>query len=376
MKKVNYFIVTALLVCVLLFGGCTKADSADYKICNSNYEIAVKKYVGDDGHNNDHIFKKVIIDESTDTVGYVVDLSSLDAYNQIIYDAIQADSFDEDNESMNFGLLKAGNEYDVVVNSVSNYYAKYYAQVNEISIQKAKDNGVEIPQSVYANLYNKIEGLKSAFKTLANLKTKLIASCRSEIIQNNVIQTTNYEDYLLAYQDVIKVLSDVNKAYQKLHFDYLFKYDSNSGDPLTDGQTQRWVDSAILYCGIYYYIKDMKSSLTIQNAFGHGITGDAGFNEKFSAIYENYQNKVIANSTDSSAIFTYQIAEQKLKSVIYDMDRFSQASRDVKNYLKTHKLTQIDTTRADFADIRYQYEFTQIFDQNVLNLQDMIISYL
>ncbi|MBO7508540.1 MAG: hypothetical protein J6T39_02735, partial [Clostridia bacterium] len=185
-----------------------------------------------------------------------------------------------------------------------------------------------------------------------------------------------FENYLVSYQRLIKVLIGINKAYQTLHFDYLNYYDSASGDPLSSGQTQRWVDSAILYCGIYYYIKDMKTVRTIQNSFGHGITGDAGFVEKFSVIYENYKNKIIADSTDSSAIFTYQIAERKLKSVIYDMDRFDQASTEIAKYLKAHKLTKVDTSRKDFAEIKYQYEFTQVFEKNVLNLQDMIISYL
>ena len=106
------------------------------------------------------------------------------------------------------------------------------------------------------------------------------------------------------------------------------------------------------------------------------IVKDEAIEDFKKTVGENYKNKIIADSTDSSAIFTYQIAERKLKSVIYDMDRFDQASTEIAKYLKAHKLTKVDTSRKDFAEIKYQYEFTQVFEKNVLNLQDMIISYL
>ena len=372
MKKFNYVIVTILLACVMFFGGCaTKAESANYKTCNDYFANVAKKYVS----GNDYIFVPALI-ESTDSNTYVVDLFSKDAYNQTIYEQIESDSFDEESDTMNFGLLKKGNEYQTIMEAVSTYYARYQSQANDISVQNAINNGISIPQSVYADLYNQIDKLDGVSKALANKKTKFVTDCKNSISQKNNIQKSDFVNYLQAYQDFIQVVADINKAYQVLHFDYIYNYDTTSGQPLSDGQTQRWVDSAILYCGIYYYIKDMKNSLSLQNAFAHGISQDAGFTNKFCPILENRQDNLIANEDNGSAISTYQVAAKKLKSIINDLDNFDIASQKVMEYLKNNKLTSIDKTRSDYIQIKSYYEFTQIYDQNILDLQDLIVYYM
>ena len=105
-----------------------------------------------------------------------------------IFEQIENDNFDEYNDKMNFGLLKKGNEYQTIVDAVTTYFARYQSQVNEISLQNAKENNIEIPQSVYANLYNQVDRLDGVCKALANKKYKLVTDCSVEINQ----QTKTY----------------------------------------------------------------------------------------------------------------------------------------------------------------------------------------
>lgn len=374
MRKIHYVIITVLLAFVFTLSGCTtKAETATYKICNDKFVGVAQKYTS----GNEYIFKSTLI-ESTDSNTYVVDLSSQTAYNQVIYNQIQNDDFDEETDSMNFGLLKKDNEYQTIVDAVSAYFARYQSQTNEISLEDAKNKGITIPQSVYANLYNQVDRLQAVCKALANKKTKLVTDCANSINQtNNYIQKSDFVNYLQAYQDFIQVVADINRAYQKLHFDYVYYYNSNSYDVLPAGQTQRWVDSAILYCGVYYYIKDMKYSASVQNAFAHGVTQDQSFTNTFCAILENRGDKLIANEDGGdTAIATYKVAAKKLKAIVDDLDNFDTATKKISEYLKKYNLSSVDTERKDFAEIKDYYQFVKMFDQSISNLQNLIVYYL
>lgn len=372
MKKMNYVFITILVTAVLFFGGCTtKADTATFKICNENFVNVMQKFTS----GSEYIFEPKLI-ESTDSDTYVVDLSSQKAYNNVIFEAINNDNFAEEGGSMNFGLLKKGNEYQTIVDAVTSYYARYQSKATEKLVEDISENNVQIPQNIYANLYNNIEKCEQASRTLAVKKTKLVTACKTAINQtNNYIQTSDFENYLQSYQDFIQTMADINREFQVLHYDYLFGYDENEGKPLPIGQTRIWVDSAILYCGIYYYIKDMKNSLSVQNAFAHIETQDESF-ASFYSILESRADKLISNESDSSAIFTFQVASKKLKAVINDIDNFDFASTKIKQYLQKNNLTAVDETRADFLEIKNYYQFATVFEQSILGLQTLINYYI
>lgn len=364
MKRNKIAVFSILLSTIILFAGCsTKASTANWKSFNNKYDVIVENF----STENNYIFTETVI-EATDTETYKIDLSSENAYGNVIYQAIEAD----DSEFTNYGLLKEGNQYQIITYAVSNYLSKYKAEASQIAFTNMSDKEIEVPQNIYASLYNSVYDLEGYCKSLVNKKQKLITSCKNGINENDIVQKQNFEEYLFSYQNLLENMIDINRAYQDLHYNYLFQYDVEN-DIMPEGQTQRWVDSAILYCGAYYFIKDFKSSLSVQKDIIHGDGKDIDF-INFLTILNVYNDKLIAD--DPTAVFNYKIAYSKLSAIISDYDNFVQASAKIKSYLQSKNLQKVDSTRDDYNEIKFEYEFTIIYNQNILNLQQMILSYI
>ena len=366
MRKFKYSVLTILLACVLVLSGCsTKAETAKWNDCNVKYSTIVSHYLAD----SNYIFTTKELSPGEQT--FVVDLYSANAYNLTIFNAINADDFDETTDSMNFGLLKNGNEYQTLTYAIFNFFSKYSITVTEAMQNSTKD----IPQQVFTNIYTSIENLESSAKNLVsarkNLNTRFATTIRHT---NNPVGLRDFEVYLEKYQNFIDNLLDISISFQNLYFNYYHHFDYISGDEIKPGAYQRWVDSAILYCAGCYFMKDMKYSLNIQNAFGHAGHADLKFVE-FANILKNYADKQIIDNIDDEGIAQYRVATKKLDSSSRNFEKYEQAVSKVNNYLKSNKLQQIDETRADYAEIQYHYEFTKTFEQNIQNIQNLLYAF-
>lgn len=236
MRKISLTLVAVLMLCVFVFAGCTKANTATLKTCYTMYQDITQEY----SQTNQYLF-----DKDND---YRFDLHSQKAYNQYAYQAIN-------NEVGDFKLLKQGQQYQVMVDTALSFIEKYDTYLNFQGTLSYED---KVEQSYKTKLYIAIQDLKSGCEDLIVSKNALLIMCNKNIeadnININILQ--NLKRFIKSYIDFIGKAINISVAYEELF---------NAGMVLADtttiqaGEGARLYESAKLYLAQYLYITHMQN---------------------------------------------------------------------------------------------------------------------
>lgn len=246
MKKNKFNLVIALLlVCVSIFAGCTKADSAKMDTITSLFKTEVASLLTDSKNYGANIIKTGPSGTQTNYVRYSFELSCNGnlALNQQI-------NLDETNK---YSILKADKAYATLLNHASKYF---FDRIMNTNWQTANaDNFDKISQQALTNLYNQVEATIDKIDEFGK-SVKVLSSGFTQDSANDMIPLNNLEKLLEKYQQLISQVLYLNFAAQDVADNYFGIFDMTA-EKVSSVEITRLVNSYELYITEYLFQRYM-----------------------------------------------------------------------------------------------------------------------
>lgn len=376
LKKIFSVFVIALLSCVFLLSGCTKADSATSKICYDKYMNLARTY-GRDVNNNVDIYtiaKKESVETWNAEYEFSVDLSSTSTKkksitidNGVSTSNISVSSYSDsslsnaiDAGTLNFGLLQDTKEYQTLTSGAMAIYQIYSKNIlttdwSSLTIKPA--------QKDLTSLYLAIESLESSCSKLSTLKTNLQIVCKNVALDNYNTEsvTYNYKKYLEGYSNFIGDTISASEAFEKV----LTSVSTTSTETILPGAVKRLVATSVLYLTDFYYQKHFE--LNKDNTASFAPTDST--KDKYQLMLNGISS---VGDYDATAIisknYAFQMALTKLASIKSDMSNYKYAVEQINKYRTDNNSANVPTT----SDKYHYVEFANDFNTKITSFQNYI----
>ena len=280
MKRIKFFGLVLLLVCVLLFSGCTRAGNAKIETCRTLYEKVTKNYYADERTEKIRVF-----DAEEDGR---INLYSSKSYSNITL-INQIAAVEEEGSRYFSNILRKNGEYDVIIKAVSEFYLSYY-QANHT----LKD--ADVPQELKTKLYEYIDELGDILKKVKFSKQSLQdtidtypVAAGNDIINELPVQRS-YKTFLTNYKLLIEKFYQISSTYEEILTNYIYVVNTKTQVPA--GGRGRLIRESEVYIARYYYLK-------------HFVL--VGYDDRFSfeKVYDESTSQFVNNPTydDSFKVF-------------------------------------------------------------------------
>lgn len=356
MKKIKFFGIVLLLVCVLVLSGCTRSANAKIETCNTLYEKVTKNYYRDERTEKIRIF---------DAEGNV-DLYSIKSYDSIkTFNYIA--SVDEEGSTYLFNILRENGEYAVLMKAVSDFYVS-----NNKSNHTLKD--ADVPQDIKSRLYDRIDELGAVLDKVKSSKKSLQSTVDSFSGVNEVPVEQALKTFLNNYKLLIEKFFEISSTYEEIYSNYL--YIVNTKVQVPTGGMGRLVKGSKIYLAKYYYLKHL-----VLNGYDDRFS--------FSKIYDTKTETFVENPTyDESFEKLVQMTNAVVSEVAPDDDdkifyygcclaKYESLKTNLVNYEKAAKYISGLNGKTNGNRIAQEYlEFMANFDQQVLDYEQYLFTNL
>ena len=358
MKRFKISIFVFILCSVLLFAGCTKADSATIAKINKLYGDTLETYSalfdGDDR----------------------LDLYSNNAYSDNLYNMIVTVGKTGDNQDAVkslFNVLKEHGEYQILAKAVSDFFAE----------KTYNYTLVDVPQELHSKLYTAVEELKPALdavkKAVTGLETTLVNFGKAHA--NEIPVQESLKNLLDKYRVLIEKLYNISEAYETIYTTYIVKAQPVTVQPIPAYEFNRFLLSSELYLARYYFEKQMVLNQDYDNYFANQYiynnqTQNFGNNEDYDTtfktfveIYDKISNVADpGNPNNSDAKTYYNAGLKKLESLKTGIKNYETAVKKINDYKSKNPGKEIKPT----SEV-YQYvEYVENFDVEIQNYQNYL----
>lgn len=299
MKKNKFNLVIALLlVCVSIFAGCTKADSAKMDTITKLFNDEAASRLFDAKNYGPNIIKK-------ESSRYSFDLSQIG--NGALNGQINSD------ETNKYSILKKDEAYATLLNHASKYF---FDRIMNTNWQTANaDNFDKISQQALTNLYNQVEATIDKIDEFGK-SVKVLSSGFTQDSANSIIPLNNLEKLLEKYQQLISQVLSLNFAAQDVADNYFGIFDMTA-EEVSSVEITRLVNSYELYITEYLFQRYM--------VFGGELFVDFSSNallEKLDALVAKLKNSSSLEGikSDDNAFVYLKNMEKTLKNSV-DINR-------------------------------------------------------
>lgn len=306
MKKNKFNLVIALLlVCVSIFAGCTKADSAKMDTITKLFNTEVGSLLTGSENYGANIIKTEPSGTQISYVRYSFELS---------YNGNGAlDQQINSTETNKYSILKEDKAYATLLNHASKYF---FDRIMNTNWQTANaDNFDKISQQALTNLYNQVEATIDKIDEFGK-SVKVLSSGFTQESANSIIPLNNLEKLLEKYQQLISQVLSLNFAAQDVADNYFGIFDMTA-EEVSSVEITRLVNCYELYITEYLFQRYM--------VFGGELFVDFSSNallEKLDALVAKLKNSSSLEGikSDDNAFVYLKNMEKTLKNSV-DINR-------------------------------------------------------
>ena len=350
MKKIKFFGIILLLVCVMVLSGCTRSGNAKIETCNILYEKVTKNYYRDERTEKIRVF---------DADGNV-DLYSINSYDSIkTFNYIA--SVDTEGSLFVFNLLRENGEYATLIKAVSDFYI-----LNNKSNHTLKD--AEVPQEIKSKLYNRIDELGGVLNKVKSSKKSLQTTVDNFSSDSEVPVEQALKNFLNNYKLLIEKFFEISSTYEEIYTKYIYVIDTKT--EIASGGMERLVRGSEIYLAKYYYLKhfvlngydDRFSFQKVYDAKTETFVDNPTYDEGFEKLVK-IANTFVSDYEDEDHIFYYGCCLSKYETL----------KTNLVNYEKAVKYIAGLKGKTNGNKIAEQYlEFMANFDQEVLDYENYL----
>lgn len=317
MKKNKFsFVVAILLVCVSIFAGCTKADSAKIDDITNLFKTEVASLLTDGKNYGANIIQ-------------VAPSGTNPSYNRYSFKLsfngnTALDSYVNSLETNEYSILKQDGEYASLLNHASKYF---FDRIMNANWQTGNaDNFDLISQQALTNLYSQVEITLDKISQFGT-SVKVLSSNFTQENANAIIPLNNLNSLLKNYQQLISQVLSLNFASQDVADNYFDVVDINV-EEVSSVEIARLVNSYELYITEYLFQRYM--------VFGGEL--DVSFSDRtlltsLDALVEKVEQKIKnseLNSISNCESFKYLKNMEKTLKNSADINRGIVADLDAK----------------------------------------------
>lgn len=377
MKKIKFFGLVILLVCVMVLSGCTKAGNAKIETCNILYEKVTKNYYKDERTEKIRIF-----DEEGN-----VDLYSIGSWEYPnaknptdktkLYNYIF--SVDTEGSMYTFNVLREGGEYAVLIKAVSDFYL-----LNNKSTHSTTDENV--PQEIKSELYDRIDELAGVLEKVKSSKDNLMSMIDNFNYSVDAIPVQKALDtFLKSYKSLIEKFYEISSIYEDIYTNYLFVVDTKTLVPI--GGMERLVRGSEIYLAKYYYLKhlvlnagdDRFSFRKIYNAETSAFVDNPNYDDSFEKLAEMVDTAIaeIALPREDEPDYEEALAIYNSKLYYYNccLEKFETLKTNIRNYETAVNYIAGLKGKTEGNKIAQEYlKFMAKFEQQVLDYEQYLLT--